>query len=780
MGNYSKNVLRLALQNKLSVMGAVLIIAIGVFVMVSMMDTLQNLDGQISEYYEEADMADIFVEVGGISEAELQRMSDIEGIAEADGRMAENIRLICDGQEELSTVHLISYKKDARVNAVTLTGNTVNENDIFIGMRMSSFYNFHKDETVKLISKGDSVDFEYRGTMNAPDYIYSISGNGAMVPDGETYDIACIPLNRMEELLGRSDSFNELGFTLESGYSYDDVRYRLASSLEKYGLKSMQSVEDQVSYDMVKGEMGELIGTGTVLPVLFMLISIFMLYVVLKKMIDRDQTLIGSMKAFGFTNRELIGAYLIEGALIGIVGAAIGSVLAYPFGKYMFDMYTDYFNLSETSYHMYWNTRIFSLILSLFTSISAVFLGVRSILNITPAMAMKSKSPKTVRGIPLTRISERLNTMMKLGLRAVIRNPFRGFLIVLAVAFPFSLSATLFNFVPSVNTMVDNQFNKIQSFDLMLSLDRFVSPESAVVGGMQLNEVEKSEAICEIPIEITNENLKDFGMLFAMPGDISLWNIMDTRGKFYKPPDNGIILNQRIADKLNVSKGDTIKISGTGLTVEKVELPVVDTVSEIFGGGCYISMDGFARAFNSNPSANKVLLGIEDGSYEAVKNQINDTGRVTAIVDTSKIVKSYKDMMNSMIYMINLFAVLSIIAGIVLIYNISMINIKERFTEIGTLMVLGADTSEIGKMIMFEHMIYFVLGIFLGIPGSFGIKRLIEYLVISDTYNMKMTTTPESYFLTFVICAAMVLIAWQREMKLIKKIALTDILKERN
>ena len=38
--------------------------------------------------------------------------------------------------------------------------------------------------------------------------------------------------------------FNELGFTLESGYSYDDVRYRFASSLEKYGLKSMQSVED--------------------------------------------------------------------------------------------------------------------------------------------------------------------------------------------------------------------------------------------------------------------------------------------------------------------------------------------------------------------------------------------------------------------------------------------------------------------------------------------------------------------------------------------------------
>lgn len=780
MGNFSKNVLRLAFRNKLSVLSSVLIIAIGIFVMVSMLDTLQNLAGQISEYYKETNMADIFVEVDGISEAELRMMTDIEGIAEADGRISEDIRLVCEGQKELSTVHLISYKEDARVNAVTRTGNPVNENDIFVGMRMSGFYNFRDNEKIRLISKGDSVDFEYRGTMNAPDYIYSISGNGAMVPDGETYDVACIPLKRMEELTGKSDSYNELGFVLESGYSYDDVKYSLASSLGKYGLKSMQPVKDQVSYEMVKGEMNELISTGVALPILFLLISIFMLYVVLKKMIDRDQVIIGSMKAFGFTNRELIVAYIIEGAFIGFIGAVIGAVLAYPFGKYMFDMYMDFFNLSETSYHIYWNTRIISLILALVTSISAVFLGVRSILKITPATAMKSKAPKTVRGLYVIRSSERFNTMIKLGLRAVVRNPFRGFLIVLAVTFPFSLSSALFNFVPTVNNMVENQFSNIQSFDLMLSLDRFVSPENAMISGMQLNEVEKSEAICQLPIEISNENLTDFGILFAMPKDMSLWNIMDTQKKFYKPPDNGIILNQRIADKLNVGKGDTVKISGTGLTIEKVELPVTDTISEIFGGGCYISMDEFARVFNSAPSANKVLLDIEDSAYETVKNQINGTSRVMSIVDTSKIIESYKDIIKSMIYMTNFFAFLSIVAGIVLIYNISMINIKERFTEIGTLMVLGASTKEIGKMIMFEHGIYFVLGILLGIPGSFGMKKLIEYLVISDSYNITMLITPWSYILTFVICAAMILVAWQREMKLIEKIALTDILKERD
>ena len=162
MGNFSKNVLRHAIRKKMTVLSSVLIIAIGIFVMVSMLDTLQNLAGQISEYYKETNMADIFVEVDGISEAELRMMTDIEGIAEADGRISEDIRLVCEGQKELSTVHLISYKEDARVNAVTRTGNPVNENDIFVGMRMSGFYNFRDNEKIRLISKGDSVDFEFR------------------------------------------------------------------------------------------------------------------------------------------------------------------------------------------------------------------------------------------------------------------------------------------------------------------------------------------------------------------------------------------------------------------------------------------------------------------------------------------------------------------------------------------------------------------------------------------------------------------------------------------
>lgn len=75
------------------------------------------------------------------------------------------------------------------------------------------------------------------------------------------------------------------------------MKGRLEEALELYGLKSLCERKDQTSYNMVDGEIGELIFVGTILPLLFMAISVFMLYVVLKKMVDRDQKLIGTMKA---------------------------------------------------------------------------------------------------------------------------------------------------------------------------------------------------------------------------------------------------------------------------------------------------------------------------------------------------------------------------------------------------------------------------------------------------------------------------------------------------
>ncbi|MBR0441960.1 MAG: hypothetical protein IJK25_08510, partial [Firmicutes bacterium] len=76
--------------------------------------------------------------------------------------------------------------------------------------------------------------------------------------------------------------------------------------------------------------------------------------------------------------------------------------------------------------------------------------------------------------------------------------------------------------------------------------------------------------------------------------------------------------------------------------------------------------------------------------------------------------------------------------------------------------------------------IYGVIGMILGYPTSIGVKTLFEKVFISDTYSITMIIPAWTYGLTALMCAAMILAAWYAETRSIRKIALTDILKERD
>jgi putative ABC transport system permease protein len=426
------------------------------------------------------------------------------------------------------------------------------------------------------------------------------------------------------------------------------------------------------------------------------------------------------------------------------------------------------------------NSRMTGVLISLGTAILAVFLGVREILGITPAMAMRQPEPKAGRNLRLpVALEQKLRVQTRIGMRSMGRHPFRGFLIVLAVMFAFSLSSALFSFKPLYDELLKGQFEDIQVYDIQLTLDRFVTPRQAEDAGTVLDGAEETEAVCQTAVALRNGNLTDYTLLYGLDQDSHLYRIRDNDGVFYKQPGDGIIINRRTAEDLHVKEGDYVELMGTGLTNGFVRIRVTQIISELIGKNCYVSLDSFPRLFQSDPMANTILLRTSPEHMDDLRRKLMDTSRVSWIVDTAKIVAAYQSMFGSMLYMIDMFALLSVAAGAILIYNISMISLKERYTEIGTLKVLGMTRREQGSMLLTEKMIYFILGSLLGFPGSYGINRLLEVLIISDSFDLKLHVTPRIYALTALICFLMVMCAWYAEQRLVRRIELTEILKAR-
>ena len=115
-------------------------------------------------------------------------------------------------------------------------------------------------------------------------------------------------------------------------------------------------------------------------------------------------------------------------------------------------------------------------VFALVTAVSAVFLGIRKILDITPSMAMRAHSPENVRQLKVFRNG---SFLVRMAMRSLLRNPFRSFLIALSAAFPFAMSSVLLSYGGVVQDMIMTEFGEVEQFDYMLTLDAEHSPCAA-------------------------------------------------------------------------------------------------------------------------------------------------------------------------------------------------------------------------------------------------------------------------------------------------------------
>lgn len=825
MKQFSKNIRRLALKSRASFIGAVLIIGIGIFCYVGVSDTMKNLETQVDTYYDDYGLADIFATVEAIPASDLARLCEIPGIETVSGKLSADLRMLGPDQEELVTVHLMSYDPDDTLNRlriqalrpttaaestgekrtkrnetedrvdVTLASSSGTDigssalsqagtDALYLGSRMAEVYDYPEGTELRIVYDGKVKHLSYAGRCSAPDYIYSIPPGGAMIPDGEVYDIACIDLRDMKDLMGMGDVRNELGFRLKPGYRYEDVRYALRAELERYGLQSLTKRADQTSYDMVDGELHELMSMCVLLPLIFMSISVFMLYVVLRKMIDQSRSMIGTLKAMGMTDRELMQAYLAEGAIAGFIGALLGDLTAGGFGRFMFEMYVDFFNLPDPRYHDYLLTRLTGGLIAILTGIAAVYVGVRAILKIDPAQAMRSAAPahtsdRLGRRVADFTARQPMSALRRLGLRAVFRNPMRGFLIIFSIAFPFSMSTVLLSFDTVADSMYTDQFKKIKLYDLEISLDHYTDPHQAAEAADAIDDITYAEPLSILTAALRADNRTEYTLLYGIEKDSRLWHITDMYGQRYVPPTGGLILNWRTADKLKVRTGDTIELSCPALSEQYIRVPVTQVIYENVGGAAYTDIESIQRMLSSVTPVNTIIASIRPGSMQSVKDALSEAAHVTWVADAQKTLQAYLDMMKSMKAMIYMFALMSIVTGGILIYNISMINLRERLTELGTLQMLGADDAEIRDMLRCEMCIYFLAGLLLGLPGSRCIKYLLEHVLVSDSYKIDMHVTMPAYLITFLICLLMAMLTVWMEMRAVRRISLTEVLKER-
>lgn len=189
--------------------------------------------------------------------------------------------------------------------------NSEKRNGIYIGNELFKQLGANIGDRISLVSaENQEIPMEITGVFESGYYDYDVS-------------MVIIPLATAQYIMYMGDNITNLEVTLKNPYDADKISDIL---FDKYGLFN------RTWGDQNKNLLSALALEKTVMIVVFSLIVViagFVVWVIMNMLVREKIKDIGIMRAMGFSTKNIMKIFLIEGITLGVVGIFVGVLLSY-------------------------------------------------------------------------------------------------------------------------------------------------------------------------------------------------------------------------------------------------------------------------------------------------------------------------------------------------------------------------------------------------------------------------------------------------------------------
>ena len=480
-----------------------------------------------------------------------------------------------------------------------------------------------------------------------------------------------------------------------------------------------------------------------VFPWFFFIVSTLVCLNTMTRMVEDERTQLGTLKALGFTNREIIFKYIFYALLASVIGGVAGMLI----GSALFPLaltkaYNIMFAVPPTIIRIRPLYAIIGLVTSIGTTVLAAYGACHRSLTAVPSTLMRPKAPKGGKRVLLERFPSlwgKFNFTWKVTLRNVFRNKKRFIMAVIGVFGCTSLLVAGFGLQKSINTSLEKQFTDSDSifrYDLQIVTNGNDSETTANA----LNFVRSRAEIAAANLtymkvyNTTSEQQADKRMetYIVAPDDSDYFPnyiyLRDSKtGEFLPLPQDGAIITTKLAKRLDLKVGDNIFVDlddGTFLPI-----PVAGIAENYIFHYVYMTKEVYTSLFGASPQYNYVSARLAyDLSPEQKENlsyDLMDEYSISALAYQEDIQRTFENIFDSLGYIVIVLVVSAGLLSLIVLYNLSSINIHERTKEIATIKVLGFTPREVSSYIFRENILIGIIGTLFGLLGGIGLHRIV-------------------------------------------------------
>ena len=503
---------------------------------------------------------------------------------------------------------------------------------------------------------------------------------------------------------------------------------------------------------------------GEVFPLIFFLVAALISLTTMTRMVEEERTLIGTLKALGYSKKSIAAKYLGYAVLATLTGGIFGVMIGEKILPYIiitaYKIMYRHLPDVEIPYNLYYG--VLACVAALLCTVAATIFSCMKELKEQAAELMRPPAPKQGKRVFLEYIPflwKRLNFTWKSTVRNLMRYKKRFFMTIFGIGGCMGLMLVGFGLKDSISSIVPLQYEDIQLYDgnVILQSDVTMQEKQEVYEALEKNSqvvATAEDLLQKITIEhdgVSKEVYLNVPENVEKFSDFVVLQDRTTKEK-YQLTDKGAVLTEKMAKELGVSAGDTVTIKEEN---EKERTVKISQICENYMSHyLYMTPAVYKAAYGKEPEYNSIYYRTEGRTTkeaELVGEAALKLDGALSVSYTTELRQQVDDMLQSLDIVIVVLIISAGMLAFVVLYNPNNINITERKRELATLKVLGFYDKEVTEYVYRENILLTLIGSVFGMLLGKILHRFIIVTVEIDSVMFGRNINTISFVYAFLL-----------------------------
>ena len=545
-------------------------------------------------------------------------------------------------------------------------------------------------------------------------------------------------------------------------------------------LRTRDDLAGVASYD---GNVGKVAALSKVFPVFFFLVALLVALTTMTRLIEEKRGEIGTLKALGFSDGQILAEYLGYALTASVLGCLLGFAVGFRiFPMAISAAYGMMYTLPKTQVPFRPSIALWVAPITIASILLAALWACGSECRSVPAQLMLAKAPPAGKRILLERVPalwNRLSFTRKVTFRNLFRYKKRLFMTVIGVAGCSALLVTGFGMRDSINDIVEKQYGEIYRYEItaVMDGDGLESPELAAL--LHSGEIDGYLTAAEEPAKVRFHGESSEVSVFVPDDNETLTEFIALRsrrsGEALSLTDGGIVLTEKLCEELGISVGDAVTLERED--GRSAELPVTGVTENYITSFAYVPSALYAEAFREDPEFSTLLCNITGDHAREESEKLMRCAGVAFARSSQTLKDTFADSIRSMNGVVYVLILAAGLLSIVVLYNLTNVNICERRKELATLSVLGFHPRETERYIFRESNLLSFFGSLAGLAVGVWLHRFVVKTVEVDQVMFGRQIYLPSYIYAVLISVVFTLIVNRIMSRTIRSIDMVEAMK---